>query len=154
MLLHKTQIRTRNSAIATESTGPAQNTYVVDPPQCSTVHGDAEQPMEEVDDAEVNDTTLNANRRACFQPQLLGDNPAYLRNIFVMDDAHFYFHGEEIHIGTPQAQALYTPKNHSFVRNVSGTISFTKLVLCYCARKSTVNRAARKAVVTFNCEFI
>ncbi|KAI1701944.1 hypothetical protein DdX_15811 [Ditylenchus destructor] len=42
------------------------------------------------------------------QPQLLGDNPAYLRNIFVMDDAHFYLHGEEIHIGTTQAQALYT----------------------------------------------
>ncbi|KAI1720466.1 hypothetical protein DdX_04698 [Ditylenchus destructor] len=57
---------TRNSVIAMESTGQAQNTPVVDPPQSSAVHDNVEQPMEEVDDAEVNDTTLNANRRACF----------------------------------------------------------------------------------------
>ncbi|KAI1706927.1 hypothetical protein DdX_12710 [Ditylenchus destructor] len=49
-----------------ESTGQAQNTPVVDPPQSSAVHDNVEQPMEEVDGAEVNDTTLNANRRACF----------------------------------------------------------------------------------------
>ncbi|KAI1729429.1 hypothetical protein DdX_01670 [Ditylenchus destructor] len=50
-----------------ESTGQAQNTPVVDPPQSSAVHDNVKQPMEEVDDAEVNDTTLNANRRACFK---------------------------------------------------------------------------------------
>ncbi|KAI1692317.1 hypothetical protein DdX_21327 [Ditylenchus destructor] len=49
-----------------ESIGPAQKATVVDPPQSSAVHGNVEQPMEEVDDAEVNDTTLNANRRASF----------------------------------------------------------------------------------------
>ncbi|KAI1693311.1 reverse transcriptase (RNA-dependent DNA polymerase) domain-containing protein [Ditylenchus destructor] len=57
---------TRNSVIAMESTGQAQNTPLVDPPQSSAVHDNVEQPMEEVDGAEVNDTTLNANRRACF----------------------------------------------------------------------------------------
>ncbi|KAI1703706.1 hypothetical protein DdX_14760 [Ditylenchus destructor] len=49
-----------------DSIGPAQSATVVDPPQSSAVHDNMEQPMEEVDDAEVNDTTLNANRRACF----------------------------------------------------------------------------------------
>ncbi|KAI1692162.1 hypothetical protein DdX_21404 [Ditylenchus destructor] len=47
-----------------ESTGQAQNTPVVDPPQSSAVHDNVEQPMEEVDGAEVNDIALNANRRA------------------------------------------------------------------------------------------
>ncbi|KAI1698631.1 hypothetical protein DdX_17797 [Ditylenchus destructor] len=49
-----------------ESTGQAQNTPVVEPPQSSAVHDNVEQPIEEVDGTEVNDTTLNANRRACF----------------------------------------------------------------------------------------
>ncbi|KAI1697486.1 hypothetical protein DdX_18481 [Ditylenchus destructor] len=49
-----------------ENTGPAHIATVVDPPQSSAVHDNVKQPMEEVDGAEVNDTTLNANRRACF----------------------------------------------------------------------------------------
>ncbi|KAI1697884.1 hypothetical protein DdX_18221 [Ditylenchus destructor] len=51
---------------AMENTGPDHIATVVDPLQSSAVHDNVEQPMEEVDDAEVNDTTLNANRRACF----------------------------------------------------------------------------------------
>ncbi|KAI1720352.1 hypothetical protein DdX_05739 [Ditylenchus destructor] len=65
-MVRNARYRTRNSVIAMESIGPAHIATVVDPPQSSAVHDNVEQPMEEVDDAEVNETTLNANRRACF----------------------------------------------------------------------------------------
>ncbi|KAI1702211.1 hypothetical protein DdX_15626 [Ditylenchus destructor] len=49
-----------------ESIEPAQSATVVDPTRSSAVHGNVEQPMEVVDNTEVNDIALNTNRRASF----------------------------------------------------------------------------------------
>ncbi|KAI1720464.1 TB2/DP1, HVA22 family domain-containing protein [Ditylenchus destructor] len=56
--------RTRNSSIAMDSTGTAQDATIVDPTRSSAAHDTVEQPMEEVEDDNVNDIALNANRRA------------------------------------------------------------------------------------------
>ncbi|KAI1710020.1 retinal pigment epithelial membrane protein domain-containing protein [Ditylenchus destructor] len=88
-------LRTRNSSIAMDSTGTAQDATIVDPTRSSAAHDTVEQ----VEDDNVSDIAFNANHRASLIVKVDVENKSHARTFeevarcYIPQRVPFAFHG-------------------------------------------------------------